>query len=92
MKIKKPLLQDDVSIQVVKGDPDLVCRTCLHSGPARGGAVGEKTVYCHLNPDPREYVLIHFCAQGLWLIDEQVMGFKDAFTYLYQKRTAKENA
>ena len=37
---------------------------------------------CNLNPEPREVKPAGFCGQGMWMIDGEIMDFKEAWSYI----------
>jgi hypothetical protein len=73
-------INSGASLLIVKNEK-LLCLNCLNSG---AGPV-EEAVYCYLNPTAEVKQKSQFCAQGLWLIDGEVLEFKQAFQKVYDK-------
>jgi hypothetical protein len=74
-------IESQASITVVKNNV-LLCKTCLHSSKASH----PEMVVCHLEPDTQEKHQSHFCGQGYWLLDGEVVDFKDGWAKIYKQK------
>lgn len=84
-------VKNSMALRVVKNEK-LLCSNCLKSGPADVGE--DQAVYCYLNDEAKVKHRDHYCAEGLWLVDGNVMEFKEAFQKIYDRvkdTTGKEN-
>ena len=82
-------LEQNASITIVE-NKKVTCGSCLLSEITDSDLECHKTVYCKLNPDPIVKWKEDFCAQGMWLVEGEVMSFKDAFKHNYNRQANKK--
>lgn len=74
-------LEQNTSITIVE-NKKVICGSCLLS---EADETFEDAVHCKLNPEPIGKKKDDFCAQGMWLVEGEVMSFKEAFKHNYNK-------
>jgi hypothetical protein len=74
----KTMVTSGTALRIIKNET-LLCQNCLSSGPGPN----EESVQCFLNPETKVKYKTQFCPQGLWIINGQVMGFKEGFQKVY---------
>lgn len=75
-KIRSAPLIENTSLRIVE-NKSLLCKTCILAKEIRSN-----TMECNLNPEPREVKPAGFCGQGMWMIDGEIMDFKEAWSYI----------
>ena len=88
MEIPKPVVKSSTALRIVKNEK-LLCVNCLKSGPLAPAQVGmgdeDQAINCYLNDEPKIKAKVHYCTQGLWMINGKVVDFKEGFQMIYDK-------
>lgn len=75
-KVRLKPLTENTSLRIVE-NKSLLCKTCI-----LGEEIRSNTVLCNLNPEQREVKATGFCGQGVWVIDGEIMDFKEAWSHI----------